>query len=230
MTTGYDNLRVNQAMLLDLQLREGTGTAIADWAKGYRAKLTATGAPTWAFLGSDLAHLSFNSATPDYLVSAAAAATDLDFTSGAFSGAMWIAPDAYGNRYLMDHSTAATGWAFYLAAAAPYLRLYTFNAGPASQYTDGAASLALSAWQLIGFTRSGAGARIYLNGKDVTATPGTHINPASAAATDFTIGINSAAAAGFYDGLLWRPRVWGRALAAWEMLALYEGERDQFGV
>jgi hypothetical protein len=227
---GYDYWRPNQALLLDLQFRETMGTVTRDWAKPYHDPATLVGAPAWTLLGNDLTHLSFNLANPDRIVIAAAASVDLDFTSGAFSGAAWIAPAAYGNCYLMHKSSAGNGWAFWISAAAPYLNFTTEQAGPVYQTTDGGANLLLSAWQFVGFTRSGATGRVCLNGHDVTATPATHINPASAAAADFYIGTTVGAGSGWYDGLMWRPRVWGRALAAWEMLAIYEAERDLFGV
>jgi hypothetical protein len=227
---GYDNWRINQGILLDLQFRETTGTVTSDWSKVYRDPLTLTGTPAWAVLGSDLTYLSFDPTNPDYLTSLAADSADLDFTSGSFSGAAWIYPDAYGNRYLMDKSGAAVGWAFWIVGTSPYLAFTTANAGPLTQTTYGGASLDLSAWQLVGFTRSGAAAKIYLDGQDATATPATHINPASAVAVNLVIGSAVGAGAGWYDGRMWRPRIWNRALEAWEFLAIYESERRLFGV
>lgn len=230
MTIGYDNWRLNQVMLLDLQLREGTGTLARDWAKPYHAGATLTGAPTWQNLANDLTYLDFVPANPDSIIILAADSADLDFTTDAFSGAVWIAPDAYGNRYLMHKSSAGNGWAFWISATAPYLAFTTEQAGPTYQSTIGGSGLALSAWQFVGFTRSGATGRVYLNGQDVTETPATHIDPVSAAAANFTIGTTVGGGAGWYDGDMWRPRVWGRALASWEMQAIYEAERDAFGV
>lgn len=230
MTRGYDNYRANQGLLLDLQFRETTGTFTQDWAKPYHAAPTLVGTPAWAVLGNDLSYLSFDQGNPDRITIAAAGCTDLGFTTSSFSGAMWIYPDAYGNRYLMDKSSATAGWNFWIVGTSPYLGFGTLQAGPATQYSYGGANLALSAWQLVGFTRSGASARLYLNGRDATTTPGTHINPAASAAIDFTIGTVVGAGAGWYDGRMWRPRVWNRALPAPDMLAVYEAERNLFGV
>lgn len=226
----YDRWRPDQDLLLDLQLREGTGTITRDWAKPYHDPATLTGAPAWTNAANDLTYLAFDPANPDRIVILAADSTDLNFTSGSFSGAMWIAPDAYGNRYLYMKGGAETGWSFWLSGTSPYLVFTTEQAGPTYQSTDGGANLALTAWQCVGFTRSGATGRVYLNGVDVTATPATHVNPASAAAGDFYIGTTVGAGAGWYDGRLWRPRIWNRALAAWEMDAIYQAERDLFGV
>lgn len=228
--SGYDNYRPNQGLLLDLQFRETTGTLTADWAKPYHAGATLIGTPTWAVLGNDLSYLSFDPGNPDRIVIPAANCADLGFTAASFSGAMWIYPDVYGNRYLFDKSSATAGWGFWVVGVSPYIAFTTANAGPATQTTYGAAGLVLSAWQLVGFTRTGATVEIYLNGRERTDTPATHIDPAASAAIDFTIGTTVGAGAGWYDGRMWRPRVWNRALAAWEMLAMFEGERDLFGV
>ena len=122
------------------------------------------------------------------------------------------------------------GWAFWISATSPYLAFTTANAGPLTQTTYGGPGLVLSAWQFVAFTRTGATAKLFLNGRDVTSTPATHVNPASSAAVDFTIGTIVGAGAGWYDGRMWRPRVWNRNLAAWELLALYEEERSLFEV
>jgi hypothetical protein len=231
MTIGFDNYRPNQGLLLDLQLREGTGTITRDWAKPYHDPATLVGTPSWLTLLTDLTYLAFNPVNPDRIVIAAAASVDLAFTSYSFSGAVWIYPDAYGDRYLMHKGAAQTGWGFWINDTSPYLIFTTEQAGPTYQSSDGGANLVLGRWQLVGFTRSGASGRLYLNGRDVTATPATHINPADATAGDFYIGTTVGGGAGFYDGNMWRPRIWGRrALAAWEMLAIYEAERSLFGV
>jgi len=154
----------------------------------------------------------------------------LGFTTANFSGAVWIYPDAYGNRYLYDKSSATAGWAFWISGTSPYIALTTANAGPATQTTYGATGLALSAWQQVGFTRTGAAVEIYLNGSAVTTAAATHIDPAASAAINFTFGTIVGGGAGWYDGRMWRPRVFNRALESWEMLALYESERVLFGV
>lgn len=227
---GYDGWRPNQSLVLDLQFRESTGTVTRDWSKAYHDPATLSGAPTWTELGNDLTYLDFNLSNPDLITILAAASTDLNFTTGDFSGAVWINPDAYGNRYFMDKSSATAGWAFWVSGTSPYIALTTANAGPATQTTYGAAGLVLSSWQLVGFTRDGSVVTIYLNGEEATATSATHINPATAAAINFTMGTVVGAGAGWYDGGMWRPRVWSRALEASEMKAIYAAERGLFGV
>ena len=230
MPRGFDNWRPNQGLLLDLQFRETTGTLTTDWAKAYHAGATLTGTPAWTLLGNDLTYLDFDASNPDDITIAAADCTDLNFTTGAFSGAIWISPDLYGNRYPFDKSSATAGWAFWISGTSPYLAFTTANAGPETQTSYGGTGLQLSVWQLIGFNRSGATANLFLNGRQVTTIQATHINPATSAAIDFTIGTAVGGGAGWYDGGMWRPRVWNRAVPASEMLEIYEAERSLFGV
>ena len=109
MPIGYDNLRVNQMLVLDLQFRETTGPHTRDFAKPYHYPATLAGTPSWAVLGNDLTYLSFDSTNPDYIVLAAAACADLDFTSGDFSAGAWVYADASGNRYIFNKGTNLTG-------------------------------------------------------------------------------------------------------------------------
>jgi hypothetical protein len=226
----YDYWRPNQALRLDLWLRETTGAVTADWSKTYRPPLTLVDVPVWQAATNDLTVLAFSN--NDAIYSLAADSTDLNFTSGDFSGAAWIAPSAYGTRFIFDKSSVAgtEGWSFWLAGAGGYLAFTTYQAGPASQTTYGGANLALDVWQLVGFTRSGDTAHIYLNGVDTTNTPATHVNPATAAAVNTYIGAAVGAGAGWYNGLLWRTRIWNRALASWEFNAMYQAERTLLGV
>lgn len=230
MARGYDNPRFNQVMVLDLQFCEGTGTITQDWAKPHHEPNTLTGAPGWTNRVNDLTILDFDAAAPyDHIITLAADSGDLDFTTQDFSGAAWFYPHATGNRYIFNKSAAATGWSFYIVAGTGEMRFMTTQAGPTTQSTSGQ-PLTLNEWQFVGFTRSGANARIYVNGLDDTAVFGTHVNPVSSAAQNFYIGCDDLVGAGWLDGFLWRPRIWSRTLTAAEMLAMYELERPLFGV
>lgn len=225
----YDKWRPNQGLVLDLQFRETTGTITQDWAKPYHADPTLVGTPAWAVLGNDLTYLSFDPTNPDTVQIAAADCADLDFTSGDFSGCAWFYPDASGERFIFNKGLATTGYAFGLQAGTYSLVFYTRQAGPVTQ-SSLSSVIAANTWQHVGFIRDGASVRLYINGVDETITPGTHVNPASSVAENLYIGSNDAAAAAWLDGRLWRPRIWNRALAAWELAAIYEAERDLFGV
>lgn len=229
---GYDNPRFHQVTVLDLQFCEGTGTTTQDWSKGRHFPVTLVNAPTWTNATNDLTYLNFDGAAPyDHIIISAAASTALNFTSGDFSGAVWFYPGSAGNRMVFNKGTGTTGWDFsnYGGAGVAMMRFATYQAGPTNQYSDGP-DLALNTWHFVGFTRSGADVRIYEAGRDATAVYGTHVNPASAAASNFYIGCADAVGAGWLIGNLWRPRIWSRQLTAAEMLAIYETERDLFGV
>lgn len=228
MSRGYDNPRFNHELVMDLQFGEGSGTITRDWSKGHMEPNTLTGVPTWSWLGNDMTYLDFAVGPPrEYIITLAANSTDLNFTAGAFSGAVWYFPTTGGNRYVFCKGTATTGWSFYLNTS----NEMTFGTrqAAANQFTHGTV-LTLNAWQFVGFTRDGAAARIYMNGRDVTDTAATHISPDTAAAQNFYIGCTDAVGAGWMGGSLWRPRIWKRALTGAEILAMYELERGLFGV
>jgi hypothetical protein len=225
---GYDNLRFNHEMLLDLQFCEGTGTITRDWAKPHHEPVTLTNVPTWTNAANDLTYLAFDGAAPyDHLLLASANCADLNFTSGAFSGMCWYYPRTGGNRYIFNRGLTTTGWCFYLNTS-NRMSLGTKQAA-VNQYSNGDV-LTLNTWQLVGFNRSGATVRIYTNGRDETVTAVAHVNPDSAAAQNFYIGCTDAVGAGWMYGDLWRPRIWNRNIAAAEHLAIFEMERGLFGV
>lgn len=228
MTIGYDHLNVNLELLLDLPLMEGTGTNTQDFAKPHHV-CTLVGTPTWQNLDNGLPYLDFVPGNPDYIRALQAATTDLDFTSGDFSLAAWLIPDALGNRDIFCRESASVdGWSFWLGGTGEMY--FSTNQAAAVQNTIGTAGdVAIGTPVLVSVARSGASARIYTNGLDTTATPAVHINPLTAN-RNLYIGVNNLAGAGWYDGDMWRPRIWGRQLSAAEMLQMFEMERHLFGV
>lgn len=230
MTRGYDHLDVNQDLVLDLRMVEGTGGAgvqTLDWSKGHMVT-TLAGPPTWTQLANELMTLDFNPATPDYLTSTAAASGALNFTSGDFSAVAWFNPDTFGERDLMCKCDLTCGWVWYEDTNYA-LRFRTYQAGPVTQVTVGGL-VTINTWQLVGFTRADAAVAMYRNGEPDTVTAGTHVDPDTAAALNFYIGCNDLAVAGWLDGTLWRPRAWDRQLSAAEMRAIFQYERQLFGV
>jgi hypothetical protein len=109
--------------------------------------------------------------------------------------------------------------------------MYTWYAGPNQDASlSGVDILTINIWHLCGFSRSGTSVRIYMDGIDVTVTADSHANPASSAANNLYVGIYNDAAATPFDGYLWNPRIWGRALSPWEHRAIFDAERSLFGV
>lgn len=224
---GYDNPRHNHELLLDLQFCEGTGTTTQDWAKAHHEPNTLTNGPAWTDMDNDLTYLVFTGALPyDHIITLAADCADLNFTSGPFSGACWYTPTAGGNRFLFNKGLTTTGWCFYLNTS-NRMSLGTRQAA-ANQFTTGNV-LTLNEWQLVGFSRRAANVDIYTNGRCVTSSAATHVNP-DTSPENFYIGCNNLVGAGWMVGYLWRPRIWGRNITAAEHLAIYEAERDLFGI
>ena len=221
--------------ILDIPMYEGIGTLSHDIARPPATALdhtmTLTGPPTWAAWPlSNLPILSFNPAIPDFMELAAASSTDLDFQVGAFSAIMWVYLDALASRYLMCKGTNVIGWYWYVDANGA-IHLVTSQAGPTQQDTFSAdGDLAITTWTMLGLTRVGADVILYKNGKPLDITADTHVNPASAAALKFLVGVDNTEAANMWDGYLWRPIVFGRQINQLEMEAVFEMTRGLFGV
>jgi len=235
MTKGYDNLPMYFQTLLDVPMYEGTGTLTHDIARPPATALdhtmTLTGAPTWAAWPlSNLPILSFVPGNPDFMQVAAVESTDLDFQTGAFSTVVWVYVDALASRYLMCKGTNVIGWYWYIDANGA-IHLTTSQAGPTQQDTFSVnGEVTISTWWMLGATRLGADVALYKNGNLLTVTAGTHINPDSAAALKFLVGIDNTEVANMWDGYLWRPIIFGRQITQVEMWQIFEMTRGLFGV
>lgn len=227
MSKGFDHYYLNQELALSLLLEEATGTTTRGWEKAAHL-FTLNGVPTWVSLANGLGMLNFVLGNPDYIECTAGASADLNFIAGDFSGIGWIYTTATGNRYLFNKGTGTTGWAFYLNPQAE-MDFYTAQAGPIVQSTEGS-PLALNTWHCVGFSRTGAIAKVYTNGVDVTSSPDAHVNPDSAAATAFTVGSTAGGAAGWWDGRIWGLRVWSKLMPPATFKTIFEIERHLFGV
>ena len=232
MAIGYDKLSLNAQLLLGLPFEEGTRILTYDRAKAHH-ELTLNGVPTWNSLANGLPYLDFNSANPDWLDCGAAATADLDFTAGDFSGAIWVRPDSVATaQWLIIRGLAANdGWEFYMDPADLVFR--THQAATTQTNRSAAAIIAATTWNLAGFARDGTSVRLYLNGLDVTATAVPLVNPLTSA-RELHIGIQNDEATNPYDGRIAGgppgPRIWGRALSAYEHLQIFNMEKHWFGV
>ncbi len=226
MAKGYDNDPIMQGILLDLQMKEGTGTVTNDWAKPHHEPVTLTGAPAWGDV-DDLPILDFNSATPDYVKVLQADSADLNFISGDFSGAVWVKFDDNTNVWIFSRGLPNTdGWGLTISSSSA---IDFLTSGPSLDESEsGDSEVTTGVWYFIGFTRSGTSGKVYKNGVDVTTVSASHADPVTAP-RDMVIGVRDTIASGF-DGQMGQPRIWGRLLSASEMLELFERDRDKFGV
>ncbi len=235
MTIGYDNLPMLMQTILDIPMYEGIGVLAHDIARPPATALdhtmTLTHAPAWAAWPlSNLPILSFIPGHPDFMELAAAASTDLNFQAGAWSAVMWIFEDVAASRYLMCKGTNIVGWYWYVDANGA-IHAVTSQGGPTQQDTfSGNGEVTVATWWMLGMTRLGANIALYKNGNPLAATAGVHVNPASAAALKFLVGIDNTEAGSPWDGYLWRPIVFGRQISALEMQQVFSMTRGIFGV
>uniref|UniRef100_A0A6M3KFZ5 Putative structural protein n=1 Tax=viral metagenome TaxID=1070528 RepID=A0A6M3KFZ5_9ZZZZ len=151
----------------------------------------------------------------------------LDFTTGAFSGVIWVYLDAIGAySYLMARGfAAADGW-FFMIEAGGYLEINTSQAGANQQSYSAAGTVTTGSWLCLGFTRDGAVCKVYINGVDSTAGSGAHINPLTSART-LKIGVDDNLASDL-DGLVGEVQVYNRALSSAEILRNYQSTKWRY--
>ena len=245
---GYDKLSIYHDIVLDLPFREGTGTITHDIAKPHHP-LTLNdpggGLFTWGNLASGCPYLQFAAvgggpADGVYLDCPAADTGDLDFTTGDYSLSVWLNWDSTGGwseiimgRYGVD----LDGWEIYLdisgglntvsqrhhhVSLAPNTNSNCFSTGwtPGNSY-------------LLGISRIGGDLYPvhYRNGLPLEMTyEDSGMLAPDACNRDLVIGCRYTKDANWYRNMMWRPRIWARALAAWEWLQLFNMEKHWFGL
>lgn len=224
---GFDNVRYNQDLLLSLPFREGTGTITRDWSKVYR-ELALVNTPTWTNLANDLTVLDFNG-TNEELTCPGAATADLDFTTESFTVLTWAYHDDVGSaRVIMNRGQLnACGWEYYTASG--NLALRTNQAG-SREGASGMNLIVTDTWQCLAMVRDGLVGQAYLNGEArfTLLSDNGLLDPVGCGAQTFRVGNNPNG--NYFDGCLWNPRIWNRAITAKEMTAVFEAERHLFGV
>lgn len=194
----------------------GAGASLFDKSR-YRSHGAITTA-TWA-AGLHGYCLNFVAANPDYVL-IPAAHTQLDFTSQDFSMIARFNNDDFtllNRRILQRGAWNANGYTWILTAGGGHTFI-TYNLA-AGQRTDSNFIMVNNTWYTVGFSRSGAVVRVYINGVDQTAVPGVHINPVTCPTGAF-IGADSAVGANAFDGRIEFLRIFGGiALSASEHLA-----------
>jgi hypothetical protein len=139
----------------------------------YKHTCTVTGA-TWGLQGGD-----FNSATPDY-IEIPASSTQLDFTSQDFSFIIrFMIEDLTANRGLLQRGAFNSGGIWWFVNTGGLSTFYTFQSGANQSSNSGAIVIAINTWYTLGVSRDGASVKIFANGIDVTATAGSHTDPAT---------------------------------------------------
>ncbi len=237
MPIHYDDSAVNEGIILDYPLREGTGALYTrDVAKPHHP-ITMVSAPAWTIIASGLNVLTLDGAL-DYLWTPAADTLDLDFTDEDYSLGMWVKFASGGpdnatpmSRFLLNNH----GWELYLWGGTLTLRHHhagtlvppvTGN-GRSSSYSTG---WAFGEWYLMGVSRAGAAGAFFRG--DATSlvaltTIGTLVDPETSNG-NFFIG-NNHTGANLLKGSFWRPRIWlDRALTLADWQQIYEQEKHWF--
>jgi hypothetical protein len=230
---GYNKIRLNHQLVLDLTMEEVSGAAgdyIHDRARPHHDALLHGATIGWTQLLSGLYVMDFTAGSPDWLDIGAAASADLDFTTEDFSVGEWVNLDSLAaNRSIMCRGLLDTdGWHCQVLMDGSII-FFTNQLG-ADQYSQSSAGLITVGYSyLVGFSRREGSVRCYINGVDVTETAGTHIDPATAN-RELHIGIYDNETGSPWEGQKWRPRIWGsRVIEDWEWLELFNMERHWFG-
>ena len=224
-TRSLDKDPLNQGLLLSLPMFEGSGTAsVLDVARPHHP-VTQTGTPAWTQLSpSGLWVMDFDG-TSDYLTATNAATTDLAFEGASpFTVSAWIYPDSVTGFYLMSRGVnSVSGWAAILSSTNSYLLLGV----PGYFFVSSAAfGLQVNRWQLVGATKYSATlGGFYLDGMyQATSFAGSSV--VTATASDLKISDTASS----FNGKMWNPRIWGRALSSAEHKEIFDNERKLFGV
>ena len=207
----------NLVFYADLAKHDGAAF-MSDDAYGHLCTVTTA---TWTLDGRD-----FNSASPDY-IEIPASSTQLNFTSGDFSMVARInIDDLTALRWVFTRGiTGVDGWAFFVRNTGTIEFRTNQTAGGAFQTTTSTAGdITTGSWFTIGFSRSGAVAKVYKNGVDVTNVSGTHVNPLTSARTA-KIGIDDDKLASPYDGKMEYLMVYNRALSELEHMNIYQATK-----
>lgn len=223
-TRSLDKDPLYSQLVFSLPMREGTGTAVvADVARPHHP-VTQVHAPVWTQLPSGIWVMDFDG-TNDYLQCPAASSVDLNFTGGDFSAAVWAYKDAQAGCLFCRGIQNGDGWILSSGNSQPFME--TCQVG--TRQSSYGPVFSLSTWALISFSRSGTSVRLYHNGWDGTSTAGVHTNPLTSARNLYIGEYNTLGVVPF-NGRLWNPRIWGRALSPAEHRQLFLRERHLFNV
>ena len=226
-TRGFDSIPYNHELLLSLQFREGTGTLTQDWAKPHHP-MTCVGAPAWDTLDSGLGVLTFDG-DDDEVQCPGANSADLDLTTENFTLAAWAYHDNMStSRVIMNRGTLNTcGWEWYTANSNLALRT---NQAASREGASGMGFIITDTWQFLVMVRTGLVGLAYLDGVAMftSQTDNGLLDPVACGAHTFRVGNNPHD--NYFEGDLWNTRIWPRVLSASEVQAIFEAERNLFGV
>jgi len=238
MTLHYDNLPINDGILLDLPLREGIGVITQDVAKPHHP-VALVNAPAWTELASGLTVLTWDGESEQYLQCDHADCEDLDFTDGDYGISFWFKTTRTGTMMFLSRCEQnVSGWELYWYNGV--VQLMHHHAGTlvppiTGNPRTGAYSLGWTQdiWWFLGLSRVGGVSSMYRGAVDgtfetldVSHSAGGLVDPETSAYD--LVSCRYSLTANFFSGMDWRKKVWGRALAAAEWLQEYERTKGWF--
>jgi len=233
ITRLYDSIPINEKILLDLPLREGTGVITQDVAKPHHP-ITLVNTPTWTVLPSGRGVITLNG-TNEYLQSLNAVTGDLEPTSGDYSigGWVYIASGGDDSQILIGrYQLNVGGWELYHYTTGIMTLRHHHAGGAALRSAVYSTGWAYATWYFLGISRSGASALHYRGtpGGSLKALPmiGTLEDP-EATTSDLVIGARYTKDANYHKGMFWRWRYWGdKALTEAEWAEEFSNEEAGF--
>lgn len=234
MSLHYDSLPLNADILLDLPFREGIGALYTrDVAKPHHVT-TMVGAPTWTELETGLTTLAFDGDN-QYIWGTAAATEDLGFTDGDYSlgGWFYIATGGRDDKTLACRfKVSENGWELYHYTNEILTLRHHHAAGASLRTAAYSEEWAYDKWWFLGLSRSGSVARFWRGDVDGFAelttfsSVGGLIDPETSD-QNFFIGTDTTGTNDF-NGKIWRPRIWERAVSGAEWAQEYERTKGWF--
>ena len=227
----YEKIPLNTNIELDLPHFSDAGNLVRDISTKH-VNMTVSAPCVWEVLPAAILYGGDGSGC--FLQALAADSPFLDFTSGDYTLLAWIFPVGAGSDMIMCKDTVdVCGWEFYIAVLGATATLaLRHSQGGSHKGASAAGAVTMNVWNLVGVTRSGLSAQFYVNGQTVTTAidPGGMIDPVSAAAKKFHIGINNDEINNTFQGMMAHHRVWSRAILASEFVNIFNAERAKYGV
>ncbi len=216
--TFYDNLPINQDIVLDWPLTEGNAQLAHDQSKsGIVGVMQGDVGVIWAAAsGYDYHGVFLIEAWHQFIEALAADTTDLNFTVTDYALAVWCGfVDTSDDQILISKYTLdASGWEVYFTAvgALRYMTVRHHHGGTrTSSYSLG---WAFNITHLFGVDRIGTAHQHYRNGVAVPTVSQVLQDPGSSIADNLRIGCRFTEDNDWMNGYLGRSRAWSRAIGA----------------
>ena len=225
MTRATD-FNLNAGLVLSIPMFEGTGSSFVADTSYVHHQIAMTHSPGWVQTASGLWVLDFDGASDELSIASSDA---LNFTSQSFTVALWLYPHVLtgATKVFIEKGTYGTnGW--WVGHDMSFRFIAYLDSGTHyTQIPDDV--LVIDTWQLMAVTFTTSICLGYRNAIDMTSRDDGDGNIKTAAGVAAKIG-RSSAGTEQYNGLMWNPRVWNRALSPVEHMQIFNRERALFGV